>query len=349
MRKRLILGVAILIAVIGLSSFGSRNYAGTYTGYSWRGESKGVSLEDATQKIETVLVLDEKGTIVDASINFMKLNKGGVSWYNRNDPSATVLVDFSVEPTLATPQDEGQDYSAGDSMFTIRTNDMMSLYVVAVDEEGALAFGLVDPIHRYLLEIKLESGFDFSQSISTLTIGSGLLVPTIRTSTSGYLKPTNWQDYTNTNLFGFYSSPYVYTGRGIFQGLDNSSTVEELLVKAGVSFENGEPLPMEATHGFYANGGWSGNYAAMEEFLIGKKATKLTSLINWSIPRYNRGVNDDNFFGVDSVSGATRTVQNSTDGIAGATVRISREATSYQRALVDAGILEEEDVIKGRF
>jgi len=33
----------------------------------------------------------------------------------------------------------------------------------------------------------------------------------------------------------------------------------------------------------------------------------------------------------------------------GATVRISRESTSYQRALVEAGILDESDVVIGRF
>ena len=60
-------------------------------------------------------------------------------------------------------------------------------------------------------------------------------------------------------------------------------------------------------------------------------------------------MNGDNFFGIDVVSGATKTAQNSTDGIAGATVRMSRESTSYQRALVKSGIISEEDVIKGRF
>jgi hypothetical protein len=49
-------------------------------------------------------------------------------------------------------------------------------------------------------------------------------------------------------------------------------------------------------------------------------------------------VNENNEFGVDVQTGATRTIQNSTDGISGATVRMSRESTSYQRALVDAGI-----------
>ncbi len=48
-------------------------------------------------------------------------------------------------------------------------------------------------------------------------------------------------------------------------------------------------------------------------------------------------------------AGATKTAQDSLDGIAGATVRMSRESTSFQRALVAAGILTEEDVIKGRF
>ncbi len=44
----------------------------------------------------------------------------------------------------------------------------------------------------------------------------------------------------------------------------------------------------------------------------------------------------------DLYAGATRTVQDSCDGISGATVRMAREATSYQRALAEAGIIEEE-------
>jgi Na+-transporting NADH:ubiquinone oxidoreductase subunit NqrC len=67
------------------------------------------------------------------------------------------------------------------------------------------------------------------------------------------------------------------------------------------------------------------------------------------VDRWSKAINDDNFFGVDVVSSATKTAQNSVDGISGATVRISRESTSYQRALVKAGILEEKEVIKGRF
>ncbi len=347
-KSLLLLGVA-LTAVFAVASCATQDYSGTYTGYSWRGESKGVALEDAAQKVETVLVLDKKGTITDASINFMKQSSDKESWYNRNDSSATVAIDFSVTPTLATPQVGDQKYQAGNSMFTVKTADKMSLYMVGVDTDGTVAFGMVDPIHRYLTEVKLDSSFDFSQPISTLTQANGLAIPTVRTSSSGYLKPESWDMYADTHIFGYYTSPYVYTGRGIFSGLTPESSVEELLTLAGVSFEGGSPLPMDATHGFYANGGWEGNYKAMEEFLIGKKATDLTSLIDWSIPRYELGINDDNFFGVDTVSGATRTVQNSTDAIAGATVRLSREATSYQRALVEAGIIEEDQVIKGRF
>ncbi len=345
------IGVIALLAVValGVTSCSKEDYSGTYTGYSWRGEAKGVALEDATQKIETVLVLDKDGTILDASIDFMKLNSAGDGWYNRNDDSATVEVDFSVDPTLAVPQSGDQDYQAGDSMFTIKTNDMMSFYAVAVDSDGTVAFAMVDPIHRYMSEIKFENDFDFSRPVSDLTIGNGLLTPTVRTSSSGYLKPTEWGTHDDSHLFGFYSSPYVYNGRGTFTGVTPQSSIQELLESAGVTFVDGKAEPKAPSHGFYANGGWTGNYIAMEEFLVGKKATELTSLIDWSVSRYKKGINDDNFFGVDSVSGSTRTVQNSTDTIAGATVRVSREATSYQRALVEAGIIDEKDVIKGRF
>ena len=83
--------------------------------------------------------------------------------------------------------------------------------------------------------------------------------------------------------------------------------------------------------------------------MTGRDATSTTSLVNWSVDKFAKGVNDDRQFGVDVVSGATKTAQWSTDGISGATVRMSRESTSYQRALVQAGIIAEDDVIIGRF
>lgn len=325
-----------------------RDYSGTYTGYSWKDEAKGTALSDATEKIETILTLDTTGTITAVSIDFLVKRSDG-SWYKRNDPGAELTVDFTVAPAAATPQTATQAYVAGKSMFKIKTNDMMSFFAVAVAADTTVAFALVDPIHRYLTEMKLPAGFDYNTKISQLTIGSGLIVPTIRTSSSGYLKPDSWQDQASKHLFGFYQSPYVYTGRGTFKGLTTESSVRELLEKAGVRFENTRPVAMAPVHGFYANGGWTGNYAAMRQFLVGKKATELLSLVDWSIPRYAGAINTDNFFGIDAQAGATKTVQNSTDGIAGATVRISREATSYQRALVAAGILEEAKVIKGRF
>jgi len=117
----------------------------------------------------------------------------------------------------------------------------------------------------------------------------------------------------------------------------------------GVVFKDSKPVPMTAKYGYTGNGGWSGNYAKISEFLKGKNALEMTSLVDWSIEKYKKGINDKNFFGVDIVAGATKTVQLSYDTIAGATVRMSRESNSYQRALVKAGIIKEEDVIKGRY
>ncbi|MCC5890929.1 MAG: hypothetical protein JJU01_10180, partial [Alkalibacterium sp.] len=89
------------------------------------------------------------------------------------------------------------------------------------------------------------------------------------------------------------------------------------------------------------------NYRAIEYELICKNATEYTSLVDWS--NYEDSIDEDNQFGADVETAATRTAQNSYDTITGATVRMSRESTSYQRALVNAGILSEEDIIIGRF
>lgn len=86
-----------------------------------------------------------------------------------------------------------------------------------------------------------------------------------------------------------------------------------------------------------------------EASLIGQNATQKPSLVDWSIPRYAGAINAKRQFGIDVQTGATRTAQNSIETISGATIRMSWESTSYQRALVQAGILKETDVIIGRF
>ena len=117
----------------------------------------------------------------------------------------------------------------------------------------------------------------------------------------------------------------------------------------GVEFSGDQPVATTAKYGYFGIGGWAGNYNEIARYLRGKNARTVTSLVDWFPERYQNAINDQNQFGVDVPTGATRTVQNSTDGISGATVRMSRESTSYQRALVNAGILSESDVIIGRF
>ena len=125
--------------------------------------------------------------------------------------------------------------------------------------------------------------------------------------------------------------------------------MRELVEALGVSFEGNQPVPSGPTYGYFGLGGWKGNYEAIADYLTGRDATDLTSLVNWSVDKFAAGVNESNEFGVDVGSGATKTAQWSTDGISGATVRMSRESTSYQRALADAGIIDEDEVIIGRF
>jgi len=153
----------------------------------------------------------------------------------------------------------------------------------------------------------------------------------------------------NKHIFNISYWSHVVNDVGVLQDISGSSSVEEFLRALGVSFEGGEPQAMEVTYGHFGLGGWTGNYNAIESHLEGRNATEVTSLIDWDQDQYAAAVNEDNQFGVDVPSSATRTVQNSTDGISGATVRVSRESTSYQRALVAAGILEPDEVIIGRF
>ena len=320
--------------------------AGTFVGYSWKGESTGVELADASQKIETILTLDEDGVITDASILFWKLSDG--SWYTRQDGTARISVDLNVDPMPATP---GTDYAKGTSMFDVDTHDMMSLYAVAVGADGTVGLLIVEPITRYQFELKLAPDYDYSTLISDVTVDGTTdgFIPTVRTSSSGLIKPNAWTELADKDLFSISYFDHVMSDAGVFEGIDGTSTVKDLLMAAGVTFTMDSPDEISVMYGRHSLGGWQGNYDAIAAYLIGKNVSEVTSLVDWSIERWAGGVNDENFFGIDLEAGATKTAQDSLDGIAGATVRMSRESTSFQRALVAAGILTEEDVIKGRF
>ncbi len=320
--------------------------SGTYVGYSWKGESKGTTLEEAKQKIETTLELDKDGNIVSAKMDFLKMDSEG-NWYARNDASGSVEVDFSVDPTVATP---GEEYADGSSMFNFDVTDKMSLYAVAVDEDNTVAYGFVDPMNRYLYEMKFEPGYDFANmTVADMTINNGF-VPTVRTSTGGIMKPSTWEDISDVSMLKLGGYSYVINMRGDYQGISEETTVEELLILSGVDFVEGVPQPKDAEYAFHSQGGWAGNYNAVAENLVGMNVMDMTSLIDFDV-KYADSVNEDNFFGVntDTVATATKSVQNSYDTISGATVRFSRENTSFQRALVEAGIISEEEVVKGRF
>lgn len=345
LKKNLILlGIAVIILSLAVSVFfKEKDYSGTYKGVYWKGHSKGVSLKDAKQKIETVLTLDKDGTISDAKIDFWILKNG--KWIARNNPVANVSVDFSVDPVAATP---GSDYKKGVSMFHIKTNDMMGFYAVAVDDDRTVALIILDAVMRYQLEAKFEPGFDFNSKFRDLTINRGL-VPTVRASKSGILKPKNWSELEGKHLYAVHPYNNVIKNRGILKGIDENSTLLEFLTALGVKFEKGVPERMDVKYGFHSNGGWEGNYDSIENYLIGKNANEVKSLVDLSSTRYSESINKNNYFGIDLTAGATKTVQNSFEGIAGATVRMSRENTSYMAALVEAGILDKKDLIKGRF
>jgi hypothetical protein len=204
------------------------------------------------------------------------------------------------------------------------------------------------PVTRYLFEMKFKPGYDYSTKVGAVTVDSGQLVPTVLTE-SGGIKINDWSQLNGKSILNISPFSHVLTRSGVLAGINDTSTMQELLVKMGVVFKDSKPVPAAAKYGYTGIGGWAGNYAAIGEFLKGKNALELTSLVDWSIDRYKKGINANNFFGVDTVAGATKTVQNSYDTIAGATVRMSRESNSYQRALVKAGIIKEEDVIKGRY
>lgn len=358
-------GIVALVAIGGLSvmacATGPRaesnfGFSRVYVGHSWGGERGGTTLDRATNVIETRLFVNSQDIITDVQVDFLQLANG--NWRQRNNSWARVSINYSVNPTAIIPP----NVTPGQSMFTIETNDRMSFYAVGVDTDGTVAFVFVDPSHRYQLEAKFQPGFNFDQRLGNLG-QLEVFIPTILTS-GGMIVPDAEWNYTtsnnqNVNLRGrsIFDSDFwnnVIYQRGVFQGTSNDTTLRAFLELAGVNFAaDGRPQPMLPVYGFHSIGGWEGNYAAVRDYLVGRNIRELTSLIDYSSQRYAPAVSPNNFFHAsyipDGVTGATATAQNSIDGIAGATVRMSRENTSFQRALVAAGVITEDQVIRGRF
>ncbi|MCK5197074.1 MAG: hypothetical protein KAR21_01910, partial [Spirochaetales bacterium] len=298
--KNLLLLSLILVLIITFTACDKKvveekSFAGTYIGYSWKAESKGTTLEDASQKIQTILTLDDSGVITDASILFWKLSGG--SWYSRQDSTARVSVNLDINPVAATP---GKDYKKGTSMFKIDTHDLMSLYSVSVGADGTTALLIVEPVTRYQFEIKLLPGYNYATAISEVPIDgtSGGFIPTVRASSSGLMKPASWSELSGMNIFSVSFFDHVMMDDGPFKGLNESSTIQELLEAAGVTFKSGKPEELGLVYGRHSAGGWQGNYENIEEFLIGKNAADLTSLVDWSKEKWAKAINDENFFGV---------------------------------------------------
>lgn len=329
----------LMVAVL----FGQNVKAGTYTGYAWRGENKGVAFKDATGYIVCKLTLDDDGIIKNARFNVLTMH--GDRWVERSNPESMVTINYDVTPTAVS---FGEKITNGASMFSILTTDKMSFYAAGVSEKGVGALVILDAVLRYQFEYKFPAGFDYSTKFGTLTIGDGA-IPTTATE-NGLIKVKDWNDFKGKTILNVNKYNHVIVKYGVFKGLSDNATVREFMERAGVKFDsNGNPLPTAPVWGFHSNGGWYGNYVAIANYLIGKNAKEVTSLVDWTVERWKKGINANNFFGVDTISGATKTVQNSVDTISGATVRMSRESEAYQRALVDAGILQEKDVIKGRY
>lgn len=347
MKKTAVCLVALLFVSLFALAFGTtasaQSFAGRYVGYSWQGEARGVALEDANQRIETILELNDEGIITSFTMRFWVRMDG--FWTTRQSGNAYVAIDFAKEPTFAT-----LDNQRGQSMFTIYTADRMSLYALGVDELGVVAVAMVCPVTRYQFESRFPVGFDYGKMVSELTMGNGLIVPTFLTSGGAFVRPQAWSELEDKTLFTMHPFwSHVVNTEGVLAGITHTSTVEQFLVALGVTFVEGRPQPLAPTYGYFGIGGWKGNYDALAKALIGQDARKTRSLVDWSNPMFRDAVNENRIFGVDVQTGATRTVQNSYDTISGATVRISRESTSYQRALVEAGILTESEVIIGRF
>lgn len=192
---------------------GAAGFDGYHVGYSWAGEAGGNAFDDAGAYIETILLLDEDANILDAEMRYFQRVDG--YWTTRQSGQARIDVDSDVTPVSSTL--EG-GYAAGVSMFDIFTVSVMSLYAVAVDDDGTVAVALVEPLTRFQFEMKFEPGYDFGTRMAALTIGSGMAVPTRRTAGGNFLLPDSWDELADEHLFDLHQYSRVLTNQGIFEG-----------------------------------------------------------------------------------------------------------------------------------
>lgn len=348
MKKKVIMMLLLASMTIGTIFIGcssqNTNLEGSYEGIAWNGQPKGVTLEEATEKLIAKIDVDSKGIITNAEYDYLVKMNG--EWVSRKDTSAIVNVDFSVDPKVASIN--GEEVIPGSTMFDVKTNNMMSFYSVAVNDDNTVAVMIAEPTTRYRFEAKLGSDFNFESTLGEIKIGE-TWIPSLREMPFGIVNVSDWSEFNGKSLYDINPFTHVIYKRGVLEGIDNKATMKELLDGMGVEFVDGIPQKMEPKYGFHSLGGWKGNYESLAQELIGKDINEVKSLVDYTPEKYANSINEDNFFGVDVLSGATKSIQNSIDTISGATVRMSRENEAYQRALVKAGILKEADVIKGRF
>jgi len=263
--KRLIASL-ILGMVSATVVFGQTVKAGTYTGYAWRGESKGVLLKDATGYIVCKISLDDNGVIKAARLNVLTMH--GDRWVERSNPESMVTIDYDVTPTAVIL---GEKNVNGVSMFRILTTDKMGFYAASVNEKGIGALTIVDAVLRYQFEFKFPAGFDYSAKFGTLTIGDKT-IPTTATE-DGLVKVSDWNAFKGKTILNVNMFNHVITKYGIFKGLSGNSTIREFMERTGIKFDAiGHPLPASPVWGFHSMGGWYGNYTAIADYLIGKNA-----------------------------------------------------------------------------
>ncbi len=312
MKKLLVLGIAAgatLTACNGGSS--ETSYKGIYHGVSYRDEAT------RRDRVEVVMELDKDSTILSVDFNFFNGN-------DRLRDTDYISAEFVPETDAAT------------SAFDIDANDMMSTWAAHYDGTS-FHVAIMSAWHRIMVETTFDLT-DATAKIDTLTwTGNSTHYGSLKNgATAGdvavFTTPTEGQ----------ISHPFVErwsvaSRQGIFKDMNGNTTVEAL---AKALFGGTLPTEEKTEAGFHSNGGWAGNYLAMSEYLKGKKASEYTSLTHGiEVPGKSE----------DDIKTASTNIIDSSNMIAGATMRTSRENQAYQKALVAAGILKEDDVFEAKW
>ena len=309
----------------------------TKVAYSYKSGEAATS----NQRVKSEVTV-KSGVIQDIKFAFEKITTNG-AWDSetisrRDDKTISATRNsnaFAGLSLTAINSSDTTDDIAGigtTSMFDITATDMMSTYA-AVSDGTNVSVAIMGAESRMMYEAVINKTSDAAKGLDDLDW---------KVNKAHYSAHKGSDAKIGTTPFNFGDWEKVAVANGVFKGLstamDSTSTAADLIAKLEAA---GMKDDSKVVSGFHSLGGWYGNYRAIEASLKGKNVNNFKYLWNYDGPQLGSKPNET----TGNITGSTN-IQDSTNGISGATVRTSRENHAFQLALVELGFLKSNEVFE---